>query len=510
MLTGLYYELPTELEAESYVDAVYWSNALPNKSTGELTSPTRLFTGVAPFMPDIPFGTHGLFYNGREDKKRRSIWGIFLGYGEHKRYLRVFDPLTRTVRSCHKFEPMDTEVPPAWKLRPRLRTPDAQARPVMRLPNIQTATDTLISEGVKGPMAAVSEGESARQKIELNPHVNSFVPGPVDSEGDGSKPLDNEVIRLESPAETNHKGLSGEEHVPSHIKARTRAKAPVVEKPIKPISGKAPKQVPNAVAAIVPVATAEGKVESATTGTRVSLRQNRTSWKDGPPKTKEEPYKLRNSDINSKAFSAMVTTLAQMSRESSPEEKESRRQRDKMMKMIQEAPAEIEVPDHAYYTDPTSMRLARKAKAMKTSLRQALKDEDRRDSILASIFGEIDNLEQPGILTSVKFESIPKEMRKDIIGVYMFHKEKFKADGTFDKDKTRLVLLSNQRDEETIGDTYCPTVSNDSVESSGGGQRHNDFSVRHQGGLFARQDGGSKNVHESWSGSGEILDEEDA
>ena len=448
MLTGLYYELPTELEAESYVDVVYWSNALPNKSTGELTSPTRLFTGVAPFMPDIPFGTHGLFYNGREDKKRRSIWGIFLGYGEHKRYLRVFDPLTRTVRSCHKFEPMDTEVPAAWKLRPRLRSPDVQERPILRLPNIQTATDTPVSEGAKGPTAVVSEGGSVRQVTELNSHVNSSVPGPVDSEGDGSKGRElDEVIRVESPPETNHTGLTREEHTSSPVKARPRAKA----------------EKPNPADAIAPVITTEGKVESAPTGTRSSLRQNRTSWKDGPMKTKEEPYKIRNSANNSKAFSAMVTTLAQMSRESSPEEKESRRQRDKMLKMIQEAPAEIEVPDDAYYTDLTAMRSARKAKAMKTSLRQALKDEDRRDSILASIFGEIDNLEQPGILTSVKFESIPKEMRKHIIGVYMFHKEKFKADGTFDKDKTRLVLLSNQREEETIGDTYCPTVNPISV-----------------------------------------------
>jgi hypothetical protein len=45
----------------------------------------------------------------------------------------------------------------------------------------------------------------------------------------------------------------------------------------------------------------------------------------------------------------------------------------------------------------------------------------------------------------------------------MFHKEKFKADGSFDKDKCRLVLLSNLRDPNTIGDTICPTVNPISV-----------------------------------------------
>ena len=41
----------------------------------------------------------------------------------------------------------------------------------------------------------------------------------------------------------------------------------------------------------------------------------------------------------------------------------------------------------------------------------------------------------------------------------MLHKEKFKADGTFEKDKTRIVLLSNRRDSSTIGETHYPTVN---------------------------------------------------
>ena len=45
----------------------------------------------------------------------------------------------------------------------------------------------------------------------------------------------------------------------------------------------------------------------------------------------------------------------------------------------------------------------------------------------------------------------------------MFHREKYKADGTFEKDKTRIVLLSNRRDPSTIGETHCPTVNPISV-----------------------------------------------
>ena len=67
------------------------------------------------------------------------------------------------------------------------------------------------------------------------------------------------------------------------------------------------------------------------------------------------------------------------------------------------------------------------------------------------------------MLQPVRYQDIPSEFRADIIGVYMFHREKFKADGTFEKDKTRIVLLSNRRDPSTIGETHCPTVNPISV-----------------------------------------------
>jgi len=63
----------------------------------------------------------------------------------------------------------------------------------------------------------------------------------------------------------------------------------------------------------------------------------------------------------------------------------------------------------------------------------------------------------------VRYKDIPSEHRADIIGVYMFYLEKFKADGTFEKDKTRIVLLSNRRDPSKIGETNCPTVNPISV-----------------------------------------------
>ena len=63
-----------------------------------------------------------------------------------------------------------------------------------------------------------------------------------------------------------------------------------------------------------------------------------------------------------------------------------------------------------------------------------------RAAILRSIGAEIDNLEALGVLKPIRYKDIPKEHRGDIIGLNIFHREKFKADGTLEKNKTRIVL----------------------------------------------------------------------
>jgi len=98
---------------------------------------------------------------------------------------------------------------------------------------------------------------------------------------------------------------------------------------------------------------------------------------------------------------------------------------------------------------------------------------------LKSIYAEIDNFEQPGVLKAVKFNEIPQKYVRNIINIYMFHKETKKADGTFDKDKTRLVLLSNLRDPDTIGDSFSPTVNpiSDATQSCCGQKGYSDLSL---------------------------------
>jgi hypothetical protein len=72
---------------------------------------------------------------------------------------------------------------------------------------------------------------------------------------------------------------------------------------------------------------------------------------------------------------------------------------------------------------------------------------------------EIDNMEQPGVMTVMKYDDIPPECKQDIISVWLMYTEKVKSDGSFDKHKCRIVTLSQYRDPSTIGTTFAPTVN---------------------------------------------------
>ena len=65
----------------------------------------------------------------------------------------------------------------------------------------------------------------------------------------------------------------------------------------------------------------------------------------------------------------------------------------------------------------------------------------------------------PGVLEETTIDLIAPVHRKDIINLWLFHKEKKDPNGAFLKDKCRIMTLSQVRDLSTIGDTYSPTVN---------------------------------------------------
>jgi hypothetical protein len=181
-----------------------------------------------------------------------------------------------------------------------------------------------------------------------------------------------------------------------------------------------------------PTSVVEGQLRSSTTGGRV-LRQRAGDWKDGPSGRKSGDFETIKSASQQGALGGKKRAV------------------------------QGNMAAGGFVTELDRPYAIIQFIAMRSSMSRALKDNTRGQAVKKAIEAEIANLEQPGVLQPVHFRDIPKEHRRDIIGTYMFHTEKYKADGSFDKDKCRLVLLSNLRNQDSIGETFCPTVNPISV-----------------------------------------------
>jgi hypothetical protein len=73
------------------------------------------------------------------------------------------------------------------------------------------------------------------------------------------------------------------------------------------------------------------------------------------------------------------------------------------------------------------------------------KDESHLEAGQKAIYDELKQMYDKGVMTTVLYYDIPTEHKKKIIQSIIFLKDKFKADGTFDKVKARLVAMGNMQ-----------------------------------------------------------------
>ena len=411
MLAGLPYELPGILECESYMDAINWINKVPNSQLGSTTS-HQLVTGQKPFIPRYHFGQVGLFYSPDKEEDKRSEWGIFIAYGPSPNYYRAYLPLKKHMYSKRKFLPQ-SHIPDELGLPRRLKLSkslDARfpcpAGSSTQNVDIQTGepltldSTHAVGEDIISPPTQGSFTSSNQEGATPLPHD-----GGTCQEGDRNELVD--MLPTLPVTDINQR------------KEITDIIPTISQTEVNNTGGITDAAVPTSQRIEMEVSSApktNGTVPESSSSTR-SKRSNVGNWKDGPAKEKGENFMVARDCKNRVKLATAVNI------------------RDFKKDFL----------------------------AMKISLREAIKNPERKEDILKSINAEIDNLEAPGVLKAVRVRDIPSHERKNIIGVYMFHKEKYKADGSFDKDKTRIVLLSNRRDPETIGETYCPTVNTISV-----------------------------------------------
>ena len=502
ILAALPYELPAALECEAVMYAISCINRVPNKTTGPTTTPHTLFTGSKPFLSKYHFGQFGLFYNKRKEEEKRSEWGIFIGHGSHSKYLRCYNPLTKTVTSKRRFVPQ-TAYPTAWGLKPRLRAPDRTPyipTPSLPLTHTQstssTQPNTLVQSGaltppLSPPTDAASDvshdafpthGLPVHRSAVASTRPSRGLEGTSSSSTSGSMGVPHTATRSESiitPSGPDY----GYDDASSRLHVDSSPVPPVPDKTNSSPTRHNPRLNRHASYRKAHYPQPRG---SSPKGSRTFTRPRQEGASSS--RTRQEGAGITQEGAGSVLYSqegdgqsptASSTMTSTVPESSSPATVPSASQRPRRVT----AGSWLDGPSTDRGGDFQTARQTKrrvqaelslvnamndphgpfKVSAMRTSLKTALKNKERRGPIQKSIEAEIDNLEQPGVLKAIDFEDIPAEHKKHIIGVYMFHKEKFKADGTFDKDKCRIVLLSNRRDIETIGDSESPTVNPISV-----------------------------------------------
>lgn len=105
--------------------------------------------------------------------------------------------------------------------------------------------------------------------------------------------------------------------------------------------------------------------------------------------------------------------------------------------------------------------------SFRISLRDALTQGSERRQQLSWIAmeEELHSLMHMKVFKFIKENEIPSNHRTRIVPCHMFMKEKYNADGSYQKMKARLVASGNFVDQSLIGDTKAPTARSISVMS---------------------------------------------
>lgn len=427
---SLPYVLPSFLEAEAVLHVIKMYNIIPTTTTGRFT-PYQLVTGSKPDVPMYPFGTVGHFYYRRsDDTEIKAELGIFLGHGDYNwnnnSYLRAFFPKRHGTYSVRRFTPNVIQSnPPEWNFqqnpRPTISSGNPSEAPETDTPtmlqpshqlnhDVQTNTNVLppptapvdsIAQPTldPAPLPPASNQEGALPTIDRSPPTPPLISQPTLNQEGAQRISPPTVIPTSPPSDARQEGDS-------------LRFMPIIQR-----------SSPTSPTVSTPAATLEAPPPSPS-----MMEPTRNTKEPKPsslPPTRTLPSRSAKTAVLDKG-------LKEVDRRTKPT---TAGNTEVILDTI------LDVWVH------------------RSSLQQALKNPSRRDAILQAINAEIDTVIDPKVMSPVKHNAISPSLRGNILQLWLFAKEKFKADGSFDKDKARIVPLSQHRDTSSIGNTYSPTVN---------------------------------------------------
>jgi len=442
---NLQYEVPAVLEHSKHLAA---ADALLRTSTKKTTpfTPHQLLTGGPVVVPQHYFGEIGIVHRTINEKPVREK-GVYISHGEGvSRSHRVYLPMRAGIYSVRKFVKTTDQKPPAeWNFKPRLQRPTPKTRPaplpstapiplhpLLQPRSVSTAQGgDIAQEGDLGATLGVNQRIQPRglptPPPRVLPDTIAVVPPPALSPIRPVQPAQSAppVQPVLSPP---YRYQEGEMHTPPRGSRQDGAQP-------------APRPQTPAVSPTHPMRTrSQGLQPPMSIPTPKTVR----------PQPVDEPFVLPQGDTTTTTTRQLRDRASYLSgkdgtrifRNSS---KYSRAYRAHCKQIINDPHGPLKVL------------------AYRISIRSALMDKTRRASAKQAVDDEIRNIEESSTFEFVQYDDIDPEDRPNIIPMFMFLKDKFKADGSFDKTKGRLCVEGNHQNPDLVGDTFSPTVNPISV-----------------------------------------------
>jgi len=456
MKAALPYDLPPELDGEAYMTAIKLMNCTVNSASGT-TTPHQLVTGQRPTIPPFYFGQTGLFYaRSTKNPEMRSHWGILTGFGDRNGYLRAWAPGNTTILSRMKFVP-HPNYPAEWKLKPRIKIGSKdEGAPPGSLPMIGEEA-RVIPEPLPPAVIPLDADEHAADPAP--PQVPTTPSAPSRSARRADEPLSPSLGRTaSSPMRLAVDPIDMPSLNPDMV---ADAEGDLQPRSLFGQEGEMMRKVSAAEGAVSKVSDTEGAVLSKVIAKEGDdpPRMNIPTPKSNSTVRFEDPTKAGGLHEQTKHLPTLRSSLPRTAKESNWQDGPAKY---KGVKLTKKEEYKLQVHMANVAKDPHGPG---KVAAFRLSIRMALKQKDRYNATIQAIHDEIHNMEKNKVMKAIRYRDIPKELRKNggIIQLFPFMKDKFKADGTFDKSKCRLVANGGDVDLTNIGETFSPTVNPISV-----------------------------------------------
>ena len=420
MEADLPYMLSERLEILMMNHAAHASNRLPNERTGPTTTPYMLVTGKRAEVPPYKFGQALVAYIRMPGKARKVEYVMFIQQLSTGHYL-CYNPMTGNILSRQQVVRSDA-YPKDWNVTPRpsmVITPTIDYVPDPKYNTV--AIDTNIQPTSTNIEAEYPESQASFQDTSTSiPQVVNPVPNDIQFPS---------IIHLIPSLESiNNSNISQQGTIDNNNQSEAAPSISITEHTV----------TPEAAPPVLTFQPTSRQIQTPTRNISINPVMSGRAQRIRKPNSLiyNDNHITNMADIKPISHFVNATTTT--------------------TKPIVDS---VNIMRNKLYNMPLAYQ------AFRISMKQAMSDSDptRVESANKAMYDEMKQLIDMGTLLPTPINQMPVQHRGSIIPSFMFFKEKFRADGAFDKWKARLVAGGNFVDTSLAGDISAQVVNPTSV-----------------------------------------------